>query len=256
MPMVKYWKTSNAVKAKVTTNKDGALVMHMEGEDYPFEGFPRSHMLFGDYKGTGHGPLSVLKHTIKNEVFNYAWYALESGKSKEEVIEHIKRVALPKVFEISNDLRYDFIPPEKLFACAKELWRAMTVIEMKHPETKLIKPLKETLTLIMSDDDAYKNRIQWICQIFNPSHWWVFNPIKDFDLALQELEVGEVVGDMKERVRLLRAGINLMLSDKKFRKLFLELCHEVDWKKMQLTKADKYHFRAKYFKVDLINFEY
>lgn len=260
LPMVKYWKKQDAVKAKVTTGEDGALVMYMEGEDKPFPGFPRSYMLFGDYRGTGHGPLSVLKHTIKNEVFNYAWYALERGESKKDVIKHIKEISLPKVYEISDDLKYDLIPPDKMFKGVRELWRAMTAIEKRHPGNKHIKGLKETLALVMLDDDAYIMRLKWIIEIFNPSSWWskafFRDPIRDLDIALQELEVAEVMGDMKERIRLLRAGILLVLSDGNIRKLFMELCKEMDWHKLKLTEADKYHGRAKYFKMDLNLFEY
>lgn len=260
MPMVKYWKKADAVKAKVTTMEDGSLGMYMEGEDYPFPGFPRGHMLFGNYRGTGYGPLSVLKHTIKNEVFNYAWKALESGEDRDGIVRHIKDVALPKVYEITHDLRFDLIPQEKMFKGLKELYRAFTVISQRHKENKHIIPLRDTFVLVFGDDDAYINRVKWLVEIFNPSSWWskilFSNPLKDFDLALQELEVAEVTHDMKARIRLLRTGLNLALSDKHIRELFVELCREVDWNKLRLTEADKYHFRAKYFKVDLLNFEY
>lgn len=272
MPMVQYWKKQDAVKAKVTIMPDGSLGMWMEGEQYPFPGFPRSHMLFGNYKGTGHGPLSVLKHTIKNEIFNYAYYALQNkgtddvweylreGKTREEVITHIKEVALPKVYEITEDLKYDLLPPEKMFAGVRELWRAMTVLQKRHPNNKHLEPLKKTLCMVFLDDDSYIMRLKWIIQVFNPSSWWfkiLFrNPEKDFMVALEELEVAEVVVDMKSRSKLLREGISLILEDKSIKRLFLELCKEMDWNKLKLTKADLYHLRAKYFKADLIRFEY
>lgn len=272
LPMVKYWKSQDMVRAKVTTMEDGSLGMYMEGEDEPFPGFPRSHMLFGNYRGTGHGPLSVLKHTIKNEIFNYAYYGIQEkgkndvweplrlGKSQVEVIRHIKEVALPKVYEIVEDLKYDLLPPEKMFAGVRELWRAMEVLQKRHPESRHIEPLKKTLCMVFLDDDAYIMRLKWIIQVFNPSAWWfkVFfrNPIKDLDMALQELEVAEVMKDMKDRAILLRMGVTLLLSDKNIRNLFMELCKEVDWRKLELTSADLYHLRAKYFKADLIRFEY
>lgn len=272
MNMVKYWKNQDHVRAKVTTMPDGSLGMWMEGEDEPFPGFPRSHMLFGNYRNTGHGPLSVLKHTIKNEIFNYAYYSLQKkgkndvwehlrlGKTPKEVIKHIKEVALPKIYEISEDLKYDLLPPEKMFGGVRELWRAMGVLQKRYPKNKHLEPLKRTLCMVFLDDDSYVMRLKWITQVFNPSSWWfkLFfrNPIKDLNIALEELEVAEVMGDMKERVRLLRAGVNLILEDKNIRKLFMELCKEVDWRKLKLSKADIYHLRAKFFKADLIRFEY
>jgi hypothetical protein len=250
MPMVKYWKKADSVLAKVTKGKDGSLVMFMEGEDYEFPGFPRSHLLYG--------PLSKLKHEIKNQLFNDNWWKLEDGKSHKEVINDFKGT-LPNIFAIMETLKYDMIPPEKMPRGVRELWRAMTILEQRH-NSRIIQQLKEVLTFILSEDDAYRMRVQWIVQIFNPSAWWfkLFfrNPIKDFGIALRELENAEVVSDMKEKIRLLRRILLLILEDKKINQLFNELCREMDWSKLKLSEADKYHFRAKYFKVDMDKFEY
>lgn len=250
MPMVKYWRKEDSVQAKVTTGKDGSLVMFMEGEDYEFPGFPRSHLLYG--------PLSKLKHEVKNQLFNNSWWKLEEGVPRQEVINNFKR-ALNNIFAITDSLKYDMVPPEKMSEGVREIWRAMTVLEKRH-NSKRIQMLKKTLTFILSEDDAYRMRLQWIIQIFNPSAWWfklLFrNPVKDFELALKELEIAEVVGDMKERIRLLRRILLLIIEDKRIGQLFNELCKEIDWNKLKLSEADKYHFRAKYFKVDLDKFEY
>lgn len=250
MPMVKYWRKSVSVQAKVMTGKDGSLIMKMEGEDYEFPGFPRSHLLYG--------PLSKLKHEVKNQLFNDSWWKLEDGVPRQEVINDFKK-SLKNIFEITESLKYDMTPPEKMPKGVRELWRAMTVLEERH-NSKTIQNLKKTLTFILTEDDAYRMRLQWMIQIFNPSAWWfkLFfrNPVKDFELGLQELENAEVVGDMKERIRLLRRILLLIIEDKKIGQLFNELCKEMDWKKLELSEADKYHFRAKYFKVDLDKFEF
>src|SRR3990167_4156693 len=254
MPVVQYWKKDDAISAIITTNQDGATVMKMgEGdkrEKYPFPGFPRGYLLFGNYKNTGHGPLSVLKHEIKNQIFNESWAALEEGRDISELV----RKNLEKIFEITKDLEHEMLPPEKMFGGVRELWRAMTVLEKRH-NSETIRLLKETLTFIMSEDDAYRMRLEWIIQIFNPSAWWfklLFrNPIKDFRLALEELEHAEVMADMKGRIRLLRRVLLAILEHKKIKSLFLELCKEVDWEKMKLQESDKYHARAKYWRADL-----
>ena len=269
MPMVQYWITSDASPAAITTNKDGATIMKIgdgdKREKYDFSGFPRSHMLFG--------PVSKIKHEVKNQIFNYAWYALEEGKPKEEIIETIKGLIRNRIkvtdtktiagreYKVGEDcmevVKYDQIPPEKMFSGVREIYRALTVLEAKSPSVKY---LKELLTLVLSEDDAYRMRLEWLVQIFNPSAWWfrIFfhNPIKDFDLALAELEVAEVTRDMKEKAVLLRRVLMLILEDKRIKELFLEFCKEMDWKKLKMTEALKYHARAKYFKVDLDRFEY
>lgn len=248
MPMVKYWKTTNAVRAKVTTNEDGATIMKMEGEDYTFPGFPRGYLLFGT--------LSKLKHEIKNQLFNDSWKKLEDKADHQQVINEFKD-ALDNIEKIVESAKYDMAPPTRMFAPVKEIWRAMETLEN---ESKRVSTIKKAITYILTEDDAYRFRLQWIVQVFNPSAWWfkIFfrDPVKDFDVALQELEVAEVIGDMKERIRLFRRILLLILEDKKILDLFKKLCKELDWNKLKMSEGDKYHFRAKYFKVDLDRFEY
>ena len=263
MPMVKYWQTDEAIAAIITRNKEGATIMRMgEGdkrEKHDFPGFPRGYLLFGNYKGRGYGPLSVLKHEIKNQIFNESWKELEEGKGRQEIIDGVKG-RLKNIFAITKDLEYELLPPEKMFSGVREIWRAMSVLEERHPESKEnIEWLKKTLTFIMSEDDAYRFRAFWIVSIFNPSKWYfkLFgNPVKDFQIALEELENAEVLGDMKERIRLLRRILLLLLEDKKIKGLFLELCKEMKWSRLKLSKGDKFHYRAKYVKVDWDKFEY
>ena len=243
MPMVKYWRFSDAVSAKVTTNKDGATVMHMDGEDEVFPGYPRGHSLFGS--------LSPLKHQIKNQIFNDSWYELENGVPHEQVIANIKQKLRTGLTEFWDKVKYDAIPPDKMVMPVKELWRAMTTLES---ESDIIRPLKEMLCFILQEDDAYRFRVQWLFGIFRP-RWWI-KPERIFSLALTELENAEVIGDMKERQRLLKRILLLILEDERIYKLFIKLIKELNWKKMQLTKADKYHMRGKYFKCDWDKFEY
>ena len=77
-----------------------------------------------------------------------------------------------------------------------------------------------------------------------------------FAHAMKMLAHAEVIGDMKERVRLWRRILLLMLEDETIRNLFEKLCKEIDWKKVKLSAGDKYHFRGKYFKVDYPYLEY
>ena len=247
--MVSYWRYKDAVAAKVMTGKDGALVMKLEGEKELFPGFPRSHSLFGT--------LSPLKHQIKNQIFNDSWWKLERGEPKEEIIADVKEKVITGLQEYMNACRYDMVPPERMVAPVRELWRAFSVIEQKHPNVKF---LKEAMTFVMQEDDAYRFRLQWIVQIFNPSAWWFrilrLDPVKWLEIALGELKHAEVVGDMKLKQDLLKRIISLLLEDKQISRCFREFVKEVDWNKLKLSKADKYHFRGKYFKVDFDRFSY
>ncbi len=251
--MVQYWKFKESVMAKVTTNKDGALVMKMDGEKEIFPGFPRGHLLFGS--------LSKLKHEVKNQIFNESWRKLEEKLEKPVIIQDIKRT-IHAINEFVEHDRYEMVPPEKMVVPVREIWRAFSVLEGKTSGTKKekVRILKEAITYVLQEDDGYRFRFQWIVQVFNPSSWWfkLFfrDPIKDFEIALGELEHAEIVGDMKAKIRLLKRILMLMLEDRSISRLFKELCKEMDWNKLKLSEADKYHFRGKWFKVDFDRFEY
>ncbi len=238
MPLVRYWMTKEMASAKVVTAPDGSTVMHIEGEDYPFPTFPRGHILFGK--------LSKLKHEIKNQVFNEAWAKLEKG---EDITQHIKTKLFKDISQYFEPLRYDVVPVNKMTPSVRELHRAWT--KVAPPRTFI---LRDYLCFILQEDDAYRIRVQWLVTGFG----WFFklNPVKTFTFALGMLEHGEVIGDMKERQRLLNRVVVAALQDPHIKDLFIKFFREVNWKKVKLTKGDLYHFRGKYFKADLDKFEY
>lgn len=240
--MVRYWKYKDSVEAKITTDKNGSTILVMRGEDYPILGFPRQHILYG--------PLSPLKHWLKNRIFNESWYELESGVGESEVVAHVKE-KIEKVWdEYLEPMKYDLTAPETMTLSVREIYRALTVVAKGN---KKILRLRDGLTLILQEDDGYRYRVSFLASWFPIFKW---NPIKCFDYSLQVLEHAEVVDDMKERTRLLRRILMTLLKDKRIKELFLAFFKECDWKKVKLTKADKYHLRAKYFKCDLDKFEY
>ena len=77
-----------------------------------------------------------------------------------------------------------------------------------------------------------------------------------FDKALSVMEHCEVIDDMKDKQRLLKRILLMLMKDKGIRSQFLALCKELDWKKVYLKDSDRYHFRGKYYKTDYRIFEY
>ena len=249
--MVSYWKTKTEVRAKIIKSKSGAYVMQMDGEKYPFPGHPRGSLLYGKF--------SKLKHEIKNQIFNHVWALLEEGKSEKEITSHVKRDVLPKIWEIGQQCKYDMLPINRCVTPVQEIWKGFEAVERVYP-SKNTKALKEIMCFILQEDDAYRFRVQFIAQFFNPNSLWrkIFkrDPIKDFELTLNLLEHAEVVGDMKERERLLKRVLLTALKDESIKRSFDVFIHAVDWNKIKLTEQDKYFFRAKYFKADYPYLEY
>ena len=240
MEMVRYWKHKDSCSAKITRSEDGSIIMKMEGEKYPFPTFPRGRLLFGY--------LSKLKHEIKNQIFNDAWALLEKGEDGNIVIRMIKKKLFSDIAKIAEPLKYDALPFKSMCPSVREIYRAWTKVS---PETSV---LRDYLCFILQEDDAYRFRTQWLAEYFGlfPKR----NPVASFKKALETMEHAEVIGDMKERIRLLRRILLLALEDKSIKEKFEKLFKEINWKKVKLTKGDKYHMRGKYFKVDFNLFEY
>ena len=235
--MVSYWKTKGMVQAKVTRAKTGETIMVMEGEKQIFPGMPRGYLLFGK--------LSKLKHEIKNQIFNWAWKELEDGEVPSHVIKAIERNILPRIIELAQETKYERVPLSRMSPPVRELHRAWSVIA---PQSEL----KEIVCFILEEDDAYRFRFQWMMGWFKPRFWK--NPLDAFDYALSMLEHGEVIDDMKERERLFRRILMHWLRENE--ELFRKFVKTLDRKKVMMRENDKFHFRAKYFKVDLDLFEY
>lgn len=232
--MVSYWKRGDSVEAKVYRSPKGHYEMQMQGEKYPFLGYPRGSLLFGK--------LSPLKHQIKNRVFNDTWAMLEQKIPEYEIRASLAN-AWQEIYMLAEQTKYDMVPYEKMIPPVKELHRAMTVVGVSST-------LRDIICFILQEDDAYRMRFQWLVK-FLP---WLRKPrVDEFLDALKQLEHGEVVGDMKERERLFYRIFAFMVADSDMFKRFLK---EVNWGKVALTKADKYFFRAKYFKVDWPEYEY
>jgi hypothetical protein len=244
--MVKYWKFKSAVRAKVTTAKDGSYIMWMDGEKYPFPGFPRGALLLGhtwDKVLDGGDPRYSIfcqtKHIIKNYIFNKSWELLEKN---QDIIQRIKDEGLNKLGELVKDNKFEMLPPERLVPAVKEIYRTMTVIAN---EDKRIEDLRDILTFILQEDDSYRFRVQWLASY-----------MPDIERGLNLMEQAEIISDMREKIKLLRRVLLELLKDKTIKNLYDKFCKECNWKKVKLTKADKYYFRAKYFRVDYPDYSY
>lgn len=248
---VRYYKTKQTEKGRLKLTDDG-IQMDIRGEKYMFPGFPRGHLLTNQYYNT---PMSVMKHRIKNEIFNWAWAELDKGTPKEQIISQIKRVLFTEIYGIMEQQKYDICSYERMCPAVREIWRAMSKLE-----NDKIQKLKEMICHIMQEDDGYRFRVQFLTEYFNPSSWWFKllrkNNFKGLIFALKKLEEAEVLGDMKGRIKLLRRVIELLLSDEQVMYWFDKLTKELNWNKLKLSKADRYYARGKWFKPDTKRYDY
>lgn len=224
--MVSWWKTKEAVKAKLTTAKDGSYIMWMEGEKYPFPGWPRGHLLYGTF--------SKLKHEIKVQLFNNNWWRLEAGEPIE--VEE----ALENIYQLADESKNNILPIEKCAPVIRELHQVI-------PH----KTWRDIICYILQEDDAYRFRFQWMSRYLDKK-----DPIGSFEKAMTMLEHAEVTEDMKDRVRLIKRILLELWKDPYYAQFWIAFVHRLNKKKVKLSKADKFYFRAKYFKVDYPYFEY
>jgi hypothetical protein len=259
--MVKYWKDGDSARAKLAVLQDGSYAMFIEGEKYPLYGFPRGPVLFG--------PLARLKYLAKNLVFNETWRRLEENQSEDDILLYIFSDVRPILLQEIRKMKYDMFPPERLCPAIKELWRGMTVIEEGIKVKSLqedFKTLKEGLTFFLQEDDSYRFRLQWMAKFINPKNPWrkLYYIIKRKPYSFKEelksvfdlIGDAEIVPDMKGREKLIKRIVMFFLEQKELEVWVEKIIKELDWNKIELSKADTYYFRGKYFKVDHANFDY
>ena len=132
---VKYGKTKGFGKAKVTKTDSGSVQMEIEGEKYPFPGFPRQHVLIG-------GSLEKVKSRLKKDIFH-------------------------TLFEVMEDATPDIIPEEQFCPFVKEIWRTMTMMENAEVTEDMksqIRNMKKVICFFMQEDDAWRFRVQWMME--------------------------------------------------------------------------------------------
>ena len=259
--MVRYWKDGDVARAKLVVLQDGAYAMVIEGEKHPLYGFPRGPVLFG--------PLAKLKYLAKNLIFNETWRLLEEKKSNDDILLYLFNDVRPILLNEIRGIKYDMFPPERLCPAMQELWRGLTVVEEGIKVKSLredFKAFKEGITFFFQEDDAYRFRLQWMAKFINPENKWrkLYYIIKRKPYSFKEelktvfdlIGDAEIVPDMKGREKLIKRIVTFLLDIKETEKLVEDIVKELDWKKIELSKADTYYFRGKFFKVDFENWDY
>lgn len=133
--MVSYWKRDKAARARLINAKDGSIQMEIEGEKYPFAGFPRGHVLTG--------PLARIKKAVKDMVFNQVFNEIEKMVQQDEA---------------------DMLPPEKCAPAVREIHRVLDKLEHMEVTDDMkarIRLIKKVLTFFLQEDDAYRFRAQY-----------------------------------------------------------------------------------------------
>lgn len=235
--MVSWWMHKEAVQAKVTQDKDGSYIMWMDGEKYPFPGYPRGHLLYGT--------LSKLKHEIKNQIFNENWWRLERN---EPVDVH---TACQNIYELAELSKYDMLPYPKMCPAVKEMYKGVS-----HPVWR------DVVSFIAQEDDAYRWRMMFFFMFVDPKTpykrlrtWWNGwtreEALKKYSAeAFDLLENCEIIGDMKERMRLIKRIMLELMEKPYFMTPYMNMIYSMNMKKVYPRKADLYFYRAKYVYVD------
>jgi len=235
MPMVSYWKRQDSVQAKIMRMESGNIEMQLEGEKYRVVSFPRGYLLFGG--------LSKLKHEIKNKIFNDSWWALEANVPEEEVIKEAKDKLFKEIATYLEPLKYDLLPETGYCPAVREIYRAFTEVGDCLPPGKDEKVylIRDILCLIIQEDDGYRFRVQDLAEWMNPNS--LFQVIYRFftgksyleslksqlKYGLEMIEHCEVLGDMKERIRLLRRILLMALNDNEIGELYSQLAKKISW---------------------------
>lgn len=140
---VRYYKTKDSARARLANAKDGSLQMEIQGEKYPFAGFPRGHVLMGSLAG--------LKKKIKDSVFNQVFNEID---------------------KMYAGIKDDAIPVERCCPAVREISRVMDILENMEIVEDMkarMRLIKKVLVFFLQEDDAYRFRVQMFLDLVDRS---------------------------------------------------------------------------------------
>lgn len=138
---VRYYKTQESTRARLVNAKDGSLQMELQGEKYPFKGFPRGHILMG--------PLANIKKALKDMVFNTVFKEIE---------------------KMYDDAKLNALPIEKCAPAVREMDRVfenLVNMEVTDDMKGRINLIRKVIIFFLQEDDAYRYRAQAFLQMID-----------------------------------------------------------------------------------------
>ena len=130
---VQYGEKKGKELARTVIAKDGSRELQIRGEKYNLRSSPRHHVL--------HGPLGPLKRYMKNFIIE----------------------ALVKCLPFK-------IPDNRLSEPIRELARVFDLVieaEDEPSQKKLIGQIKDSVCMVLQEDDAWRFRVQWAIEKMN-----------------------------------------------------------------------------------------
>jgi len=142
MEMVRYWLRRDMSRARVTVGKDKSYHMLIDGEQYPYPGFPRGYLMNKFHEELEYPILSRLKHAVKNKIFNEPYAEIE---------------------RLSKETNVHMVPKEHMAPAVRHIWETFEKMEEMEVTTDMkerIRLIRNVLCFIMQEDDSYRFRFQ------------------------------------------------------------------------------------------------
>uniref|UniRef100_A0A7V3JAA4 Uncharacterized protein n=1 Tax=candidate division CPR3 bacterium TaxID=2268181 RepID=A0A7V3JAA4_UNCC3 len=226
---------------KVEFPEEGGILTYMEGQEYPYRGFP-----YFEFVET----MDKIKKIVKGMVSGIYHNIYKGNKAKLltflSIAWAIKRIFYAGVYTFYRLIERFKIKPIRYCQAIRELYRAFS-IERKDEKPKIKElriMLRELMCMILEFDNAYRFRFQDLMEEFNKENFKK-SPIKELNRLIDIAISREKTQELKDMWTLMKMGLLYLKIDKKLEKMLVDVFSQIDLEKVKLTIEDKSYCRPR-----------
>lgn len=225
--------TENRFIKKVEYLKEGGVRSWFIGEKYPEKQlvYPEMFAVLNPFKRVLPALFKLIKKSpLAKILLVIAFICPGTRKLRSELLEMYGNV-------FWSGLALVAFKPEYLCPSAHELHRALMGILKEGKNKASLEQIIECLVLFWEYDNAYRYRGQDFAGILDKQNF-LKKPITEAKRAFDEYLKRELI--LKDKTKMFKLAITLVLSIPKYRRLARAIVTEIDFDKVKLDEGDRY----------------
>jgi len=226
---------------KVEFPEEGGILTYMEGQKYPYRGFP-----YFEFVET----MDKIKKIVKGMASGFYHNIYKGNKVKLltflPIAWAIKRLFYAGVYTFYRLIERFKIKPIRYCQAMREVHRAFS-IERKNesPKTKELRlMLRDLICMVLEFDNAYRFRFQDLMEEFNKENFRK-SQIKELNRLIDIAISREKTQELKDMWTLMKMGLLYLKIDKELEKMLVDIFSQIDLERVKLTIEDKSYCRPR-----------
>ena len=227
---------------KVEFPVEGGILTYMEGNEYPYKGFPFAEFVdrIDTLKKLSRGFVSALFHSFKNKKFLLLLIFIPLSV----IFRHLVRAAL---YTFYRQVDRSKLKPIRYCDAVREIHRIFSGFREfeGENENELRLMLRDSICMLLEFDNAYRFRMQDVLIEIDQKKLKK-KPIKEIVRLFSILQQRELTQEIKDTWTLVKLMISLYLRfDRQLLKIIVDALSQVNKDKLKLSTEDVYYCRKR-----------